>query len=62
MNVLLCVHVCLGKDVATIVEVYWPDGRSIARPLEPSEINSVLEIPYPRDEDEVTTTVEIEVH
>lgn len=47
--------------MATNVEVYWPDGRSIARPLEPSEINSVLEIPYPRDEEEVTPTVEIEV-
>ncbi|XP_038152176.1 cartilage acidic protein 1 isoform X2 [Cyprinodon tularosa] len=53
-------HFGLGRDVATNVEVYWPDGRSIARPLEPSEINSVLEIPYPRDEEEVTPTVEIE--
>uniref|UniRef100_A0AAQ5YZA3 EGF-like calcium-binding domain-containing protein n=1 Tax=Amphiprion ocellaris TaxID=80972 RepID=A0AAQ5YZA3_AMPOC len=53
-------HFGLGKDVATNVEVYWPDGRSIARPLEPSEINSVLEIHYPRDEEEVTPTVEIE--
>ena len=47
--------------MATNVEVYWPDGRSVARPLEPSEMNSVLEIHYPRDEEEVTTTVEIEV-
>uniref|UniRef100_A0A667XYD1 Cartilage acidic protein 1 n=1 Tax=Myripristis murdjan TaxID=586833 RepID=A0A667XYD1_9TELE len=53
-------HFGLGKDVATNVEVYWPDGRSVARPLEPSEINSVLEIPYPRDEEEATPTVEIE--
>ncbi|XP_017268259.1 cartilage acidic protein 1 isoform X2 [Kryptolebias marmoratus] len=53
-------HFGLGKDVATNVEVYWPDGRSIARPLESSEINSVLEIHYPRDEDEVTPTVKIE--
>lgn len=51
-----------GKDVATNVEVYWPDGRSVARPLDPSEINSVLEVLYPRDEEEVTPTVEIEVH
>uniref|UniRef100_A0A8C6UHG5 Cartilage acidic protein 1b n=1 Tax=Neogobius melanostomus TaxID=47308 RepID=A0A8C6UHG5_9GOBI len=55
-------HFGLGKDVATNVEVYWPDGRSVARPLEPSEINSVLEIHYPRDEEEVTTPVEVEVH
>ncbi|XP_035462630.1 cartilage acidic protein 1 isoform X2 [Scophthalmus maximus] len=53
-------HFGLGKDVATNVEVYWPDGRSVARPLEPSEINSVLEIHYPRDEEEFTPTVEIE--
>ncbi|MEQ2301313.1 Cartilage acidic protein 1, partial [Ameca splendens] len=53
-------HFGLGRDVATNVEVYWPDGRSVARPLEPSEINSVLEIPYPKDEEEVTPTVEIE--
>nr|XP_040034821.1 cartilage acidic protein 1 isoform X1 [Gasterosteus aculeatus aculeatus] len=53
-------HFGLGKDVATNVEVYWPDGRSAARPLEPSDINRVLEIHYPRDEEEVTPTVEIE--
>lgn len=49
-----------GKDVATSVEVYWPDGRSAARPLEPSDLNSVLEIQYPRDV-EVTPTAQIEV-
>lgn len=48
--------------MATSVEVFWPDGRSVARALEPSEINSVQEIHYPRDEEEVTPTVEIEVH
>lgn len=55
-------YVSPGKDVATNVEVYWPDGRSVARPLEPSDINSVLEIRYPKDEDEVTPTAEIQVH
>uniref|UniRef100_A0A671W1I0 Cartilage acidic protein 1 n=1 Tax=Sparus aurata TaxID=8175 RepID=A0A671W1I0_SPAAU len=54
-------HFGLGKDVATNVEVYWPDGRSVARPLEPSDVNTVLEIHYPREEEEVTPTVEIEV-
>ncbi|XP_042358746.1 cartilage acidic protein 1 [Plectropomus leopardus] len=53
-------HFGLGKDVATNVEVYWPDGRSSARPLEPSDVNTVLEIHYPQDEEEVTPTVEIE--
>lgn len=60
--VVLCRRVFAGKDVATNVEVYWPDGRSVARPLEPTDINSVLEIRYPKDEDEVTPTAEIEVH
>ncbi|XP_077586241.1 cartilage acidic protein 1 isoform X1 [Stigmatopora nigra] len=53
-------HFGLGKDMATNVEVYWPDGVSVARPLEPTEINSVLEIHYPKDDYEVTPTVEIE--
>ncbi|XP_034041318.1 cartilage acidic protein 1 [Thalassophryne amazonica] len=53
-------HFGLGKDVATNVEVYWPDGHSVARPLEPDELNSVLEIQYPREEEEVTPTVNIE--
>ncbi len=47
--------------MATNVEVFWPDGHSVARPLEPSDINSVLEIHYSRVEEEVTPTVEIEV-
>lgn len=51
----------VGKDVATSVEVHWPDGRSAARPLVPSDLNSVLEIQYPRDV-EVTPTAQIQVH
>lgn len=50
-----------GKDVATNVEVYWPDGHSVARPLELSDLNTVMEINYPTFEEEVTPTVEIEV-
>ena len=50
-----------GKDLATSVEVFWPDGRSVARPLEPSDMNTVLEILYPVEEDEATTAAEIEV-
>ncbi|CAB1312866.1 unnamed protein product, partial [Coregonus sp. 'balchen'] len=26
-----------SKDIATNVEVYWPDGKSVARPLEPNK-------------------------
>lgn len=50
-----------GKDVATNVEVYWPDGRSVARPLELSDLNMVMEILYPKAEEVETPTVEIEV-
>uniref|UniRef100_A0A672NF33 Cartilage acidic protein 1 n=1 Tax=Sinocyclocheilus grahami TaxID=75366 RepID=A0A672NF33_SINGR len=53
-------HFGLGKDVATSVEVFWPDGRSVARALEPSEMNKVMEIYYPENEEEVTQVVEIE--
>ncbi|CAL8237224.1 unnamed protein product, partial [Arctogadus glacialis] len=50
------------KDTATSLEVYWPDGRSVARHLEPWEINTVLHVPYPNEEEEVaaTPTVDIE--
>uniref|UniRef100_A0A8C2FKC5 Cartilage acidic protein 1b n=1 Tax=Cyprinus carpio TaxID=7962 RepID=A0A8C2FKC5_CYPCA len=47
-------HFGLGKDVATSVEVFWPGGRSVARPLEPSDMNKVMEIYYPENEEEVT--------
>uniref|UniRef100_A0A8B9LJE1 Cartilage acidic protein 1b n=2 Tax=Astyanax mexicanus TaxID=7994 RepID=A0A8B9LJE1_ASTMX len=53
-------HFGLGKDVATNVEVYWPDGRSVARPLELSDLNTVMEILYPVAEEEETPAVEIE--
>ncbi|MBN3282608.1 CRAC1 protein, partial [Polyodon spathula] len=43
-------HFGLGKDTVTTVEVRWPDGSSVARPLVASEMNSVLEIPYPQTE------------
>ncbi|XP_030628269.1 cartilage acidic protein 1 [Chanos chanos] len=53
-------HFGLGKDVATSVEVYWPDGRSVARPLEASDMNTVMEILYPYDGEETTPAAEIE--
>lgn len=48
--------------MATSVEVFWPDGRSVARPLEPGDMNKVMEIHYPETEEEVTPAVEIEVY
>ncbi|KAG2462606.1 CRAC1 protein, partial [Polypterus senegalus] len=53
-------HFGLGRDVATSVEVWWPDGKSVARPLTTSDMNSILEIPYPVDEIPVPESVEIE--
>lgn len=47
--------------MATSVEVFWPGGRSVARPLEPSDMNKVMEIYYPENEEEATLVVEIEV-
>lgn len=57
-----CFAALTGKDVATSVEVFWPDGRSVARPLEPSDMNKVMEIHYPENEEEVTPALEIEVN
>ncbi|XP_059516978.1 cartilage acidic protein 1 isoform X2 [Myotis daubentonii] len=44
-------HFGLGKDEASSVEVTWPDGKVASRNVASREMNSVLEIPYPRDED-----------
>uniref|UniRef100_A0AAR2J3T6 ASPIC/UnbV domain-containing protein n=1 Tax=Pygocentrus nattereri TaxID=42514 RepID=A0AAR2J3T6_PYGNA len=40
-------HFGLGTDQATKIEVYWPDGRSLARPVTPADMNKVVEITYP---------------
>ncbi|KAL7845421.1 hypothetical protein AOLI_G00236130 [Acnodon oligacanthus] len=40
-------HFGLGTDQATKIEVYWPDGRSLARPVTPTDMNKVVEITYP---------------
>uniref|UniRef100_A0AAY3ZVC4 EGF-like calcium-binding domain-containing protein n=1 Tax=Denticeps clupeoides TaxID=299321 RepID=A0AAY3ZVC4_9TELE len=53
-------HFGLGKDLATSVEVYWPDGRSMAKPLDPSDMNTVLEVLYPKDQQETTQAAAIE--
>ncbi|XP_010831387.1 PREDICTED: cartilage acidic protein 1 isoform X1 [Bison bison bison] len=44
-------HFGLGKDEASSVEVTWPDGKMASRNVASSEMNSVLEIPYPLDDD-----------
>ncbi|KAM3624311.1 uncharacterized protein V6R79_022022 [Siganus canaliculatus] len=44
-------HFGLGADVVTVLEVSWPDGSSISRTLQPSEMNSVVEVTYPTEEE-----------
>lgn len=50
-----------GKDEASSLEVTWPDGRIFTRGIAEGEMNSVLEIVYPLDEDSVTKPTAIEV-
>ncbi|XP_060624189.2 cartilage acidic protein 1 isoform X1 [Anolis sagrei] len=42
-------HFGLGQDEPSSLEVVWPDGKFITRSIASTEINVVLEIPYPRD-------------
>ena len=50
-----------GKDEASSVEVTWPDGKMASRNVASSEMNSVLEIPYPRDDDRPQDPASLEV-
>ncbi|XP_067858795.1 cartilage acidic protein 1 [Heptranchias perlo] len=52
-------HFGLGKDVATHLEVTWPDGKFISRDVALSEMNSIIQIPYPEQEGQ-TGNLEIE--
>ncbi|KAG5278596.1 hypothetical protein AALO_G00100670 [Alosa alosa] len=49
-------HFGLGNDVVVSVEVYWPDGQSMARALQEGEMNSALEITYPREGEQAVLT------
>ncbi|XP_041424660.1 cartilage acidic protein 1 isoform X2 [Xenopus laevis] len=53
-------HFGLGKDEASSLEVTWPDGKVFTRSVAEGEINSVLEIPYPHEDDIVTKPTDIE--
>uniref|UniRef100_A0A7N6ARF5 ASPIC/UnbV domain-containing protein n=1 Tax=Anabas testudineus TaxID=64144 RepID=A0A7N6ARF5_ANATE len=44
-------HFGLGNDEVKVLEVSWPDGSSITRTLQPGEMNSVLEVAYPKQEE-----------
>lgn len=43
------------------MEVTWPDGKMASRSVASGEMNSVLEIPYPRDEDRREDPAPLEV-
>ncbi|XP_068113920.1 cartilage acidic protein 1 isoform X4 [Hyperolius riggenbachi] len=53
-------HFGLGKDEASSLEVTWPDGRIFSRGITEGEINTVIEIAYPLDEDSATKPTPIE--
>ncbi|XP_026159460.1 cartilage acidic protein 1a [Mastacembelus armatus] len=42
-------HFGLGNDEVKVLEVSWPDGNSITRALQPGEMNSVVEVAYPKE-------------
>nr|APD79131.1 cartilage acidic protein 1b [Dicentrarchus labrax] len=42
-------HFGLGNDEVTVLEVSWPDGSSITRTLQSGEMNSVVEVAYPKE-------------
>ncbi|XP_053274542.1 cartilage acidic protein 1a isoform X1 [Pleuronectes platessa] len=44
-------HFGLGDDEVTVLQVSWPDGSSISRALQPGEMNSVVEVSFPREEE-----------
>lgn len=43
-------HFGLGNDHVTVLEVSWPDGSFYTRAVQPTEMNSVLEVTYPTEE------------
>ncbi|XP_062311917.1 cartilage acidic protein 1a [Osmerus eperlanus] len=45
-------HFGLGQDEVTVVEVYWPDGSSMTRALQSGEMNSLVEVTYPKEGEE----------
>ncbi|XP_008584400.1 PREDICTED: cartilage acidic protein 1 [Galeopterus variegatus] len=53
-------HFGLGKDEASSVEVTWPDGKMVSRSVASGEMNSVLEIPYPQDEEKLQDPAPLE--
>ncbi len=61
MRLIVSFDWLLGTDEATSIEVFWPDGRSIARPLESADMNTVIEVAYPNEGEESALTSDAQV-
>lgn len=42
-------HFGLGTDQVKVLEVSWPDGTTVSRTLQAGEMNSVMEVAYPKE-------------
>lgn len=51
-----------GSDKVTVLEVSWPDGSTITRPLDPAEMNSVVEVAYPKQREASLLASDAQVH
>ncbi len=61
MRLIVSFHWLSGTDEATSIEVFWPGGRSIARPLESADMNRVIEVAYPNEGEESALTSDAQV-
>ncbi len=61
MRLIVSFDWLLGTDEATSIEVFWPDGRSIARPLVSADMNTVIEVAYPNEGEESALTSDAQV-
>uniref|UniRef100_A0A8C4H7L9 Cartilage acidic protein 1a n=1 Tax=Dicentrarchus labrax TaxID=13489 RepID=A0A8C4H7L9_DICLA len=55
-------HFGLGNDEVTVLEVSWPDGSSITRTLQSGEMNSVVEVAYPKEGETFLLANDTQVH
>uniref|UniRef100_A0A8C5D7Q9 Cartilage acidic protein 1-like n=1 Tax=Gouania willdenowi TaxID=441366 RepID=A0A8C5D7Q9_GOUWI len=55
-------HFGLGSDEVKVLEVSWPDGTTFTRALQTGEMNSVVEISYPKEGEVTVLTSDTQVH
>ncbi|XP_043912841.1 cartilage acidic protein 1 isoform X2 [Protopterus annectens] len=51
-------HFGLGKDAAVSLAVTWPDGKFMNRAVAEAEMNTVVEVPYPQEGEELKQVLE----